>query len=637
MVRAMKRAIRRVAKQSMKRAMKRAGKHASRHRIHCLAHCTLAVLASTASARAFAQTLPPGLPNIPALAGAPGAAFGVPMRAEQDPAQRLLQEQRDRQRRDEIQQAPAQIEVPQPTVVNLPEGADVDTLPDVEPLFKIDHIEFIGDTVLGQRELDAIAAPFIGKELGRNRINLLLRRVTEAFIARGYITTRAYLGAQNLASGTLKINIVDGKVSAFTLNGHPLRPRDPEEPWYTTHGGGLITDAGTAWAFGDSVGDVLRLPDLEQGVDQINRLRRNQAEIQIMPGETPGDSVVAITNHYGDRVFYDIGIDNYGSSQTGTLRYRAGVQANNLIGLQELLSFNFVGTQDSNAVVFSAAAPYGYQTFSYTTSLSEYQQAIGDIALLQGRTFSQILGWNDVLSRSRAGRTSVDVTLTKMRTERTLNGIELTPQDLTVLRVGLNGLRRFVANDQGAAATWDVGVSRGLPWLSASHDSPGIDEVEAHSQFTRLDATATLQVALGTLAGTQWTYRGTLRGQYSRVALFGNEQIFLGGMDSVRGFTEGGIAGDSGFYLRNEAAWQNVPAWHDARVEPYVFVDGGKSHLVAQGGWPTLIGTGVGARAQWRYKTQTVTSEVLLGQALLQPAALGKKATVLLATLNWSL
>ncbi|WP_421381090.1 ShlB/FhaC/HecB family hemolysin secretion/activation protein (plasmid) [Paraburkholderia sp. DD10] len=616
--------------------MKRPIKRATKRRTPRLARCALAILAAAVTARGFAQTPPgpPGLPNAAALGGAP---FGVPMRAEQDPAQRLLQEQRERQRREEIQQAPAQIEVPQPTVVNLPEGADVDTLPDVEPLFRIDRIEFIGDTLLGRSELDAIAAPFIGRQLGRNRINLLLRRVTEAFIARGYITTRAYLGAQNLASGTLKVNIVDGKVSAFTLNGKPLRPRDPDEPWYTTHGGGLVTDAGTAWAFGDSPGDVLRLPDLEQGVDQINRLRRNQAEIQIMPGETPGDSVVAITNHYGDRVFYDIGIDNYGSSQTGTLRYRAGVEADNLIGLQESLSFNYVGTQDSNAVVFSAAAPYGYQTFSYTTSLSEYQQTISDVALLQGRTFSQILGWNDVLTRSRAGRTSVDVTLTKMRTERTLNGIELSPQDLTVLRVGLNGLRRFVAHDQAAAATWDVGVSRGLPWLSASRDTAGIDEVEAHSQFTRLDATATLQVALGTLAGTQWTYRGTLRGQYSRVALFGNEQIFLGGMDSVRGFTEGGIAGDSGFYLRNEAAWQNVPAWHDARLEPYVFLDGGKSHLVAQGGWPTLIGTGVGARAQWRHKTQTVTSEVLLGQALLQPAALGKKATVLLATLNWSL
>ncbi|NYH26380.1 MULTISPECIES: ShlB/FhaC/HecB family hemolysin secretion/activation protein [Paraburkholderia] len=617
----------------MKRTFKRAIRRAVERPAPRLAHCTLAILAGTAAARGYAQT-PPGLPNVGALGG---AAFGVPARVEQDPAQRLLQEQRDRQRRDEIQQPPAQIDVPQQAVVNLPEGADVETLPDVEPLFRIEHIEFIGDTVLGKSELDTIAAPFIGKQLGRNRINLLLRRVTEAFIARGYITTRAYLGAQNLASGTLKVNLVDGKVSAFTLNGHPLRPRDPNEPWYTTHGGGLLTDAGTAWAFADSRGDVLRLPDLEQGVDQINRLRRNKAEIQIMPGETPGDSVVAITNHYGDRVFYDLGIDNYGSSQTGTLRYRAGVEADNLIGLQESLSFNYVGTQDSNAVVFSAAAPYGYQTFSYTTSLSEYQQTISDVALLQGRTFSQTLGWNDVLTRSRAGRTSVDVTLTKMRTERSLNGIDLLPQDLTVLRVGLNGLRRFVAHDQAAAATWDVGVSQGLPWLSASHDGPGIDEVDAHSQFTKLDATATLQVALGTLAGTQWTYRGTLRGQYSHVALFGNEQIFLGGMDSVRGFTEGGIAGDSGFYLRNEAAWQNVPAWRDLQIEPYVFLDGGKSHLVAQGGWPTLMGTGLGARMQWRHNAHTVTSEVLLGQALLQPAALGKKATVLLATLNWSL
>ncbi|WGS51129.1 ShlB/FhaC/HecB family hemolysin secretion/activation protein [Paraburkholderia sp. D15] len=627
----MVRAVTRAISRSLKCGITRTVECAVKRRAPRLAHCTLAILAGTAAARGFAQT-PPGLPNAGALAGLP---FGS--RAEQDPAQRLLQEQRDRQRRDEIQQPPAQIEVQQPPIANLPEGADVETLPDVEPLFKIDHIEFTGDTVLGKSALDAIAAPFIGKHLGRNRINLLLRRVTEAFIARGYITTRAYLGAQNLASGTLKINLVDGKVSAFTLNGHPLRPRDPNEPWYRTHGGGLLTDAGTAWAFADSSGDVLRLPDLEQGVDQINRLRRNQAEIQIMPGETPGDSVVAITNHYGDRVFCDLGIDNYGSSQTGTLRYRAGVEADNLIGLQESLSFNYVGTEDSNAVVFSAAAPYGYQTFSYTTSISEYQQTISDVALLQGRTFSQILGWNDVLTRSRAGRTSVDVTLTKMRTERSLNGMELTPQDLTVLRVGVNGLRRFVAHDQPAAATWDVGISQGLPWLSASHDGSDIDESDAHSQFTKLDATATLQVSLGTLAGTQWGYRATLRGQYSHVALFGNEQIFLGGMDSVRGFTEGGIAGDCGFYLRNEAAWQNVPAWHDVQLEPYVFLDGGKSHLVAQGGWPTLMGTGVGTRLQWRHNARTVTSEVLLGQALLQPAALGKKATVLLATLNWSL
>lgn len=592
--------------------------------------------AGTASPHAHAQLaggLPPG-----AAAGLGGLPPGLAApRVEQDPAQRLLQEQRDRQRRDEIAQPPAQIALPeQPAMPNLPADADIETLPDVAPTFRIDHVEFTGDVILGQRELDRIAAPFVGKQLGRNRINLLLRRLTEAFIARGYITTRAYLGPQNLASGTLKINVVPGRVAALTLNGKPLRPRDPDEKWYQVRGGGLVTEAGTAWAFASGPGDLLRLPDLEQGVDQINRLRRNQAEIQILPGETPGDSVVAISNRSGDRLHYDLGIDNYGSSQTGTMRYRAGVEADNVIGLQESLSLNYVGTTDTNAIVLSAAVPYGYQTFSYTVSMSEYQQAIGDLALLQGRTFSQMLGWNDVLVRSPRGRLSVDVTLNKLRTERDVNGIALSPQNLTVLRVGLNGLARFVARGQGAAATWDVGVSQGLPWLAANHDTSDIGVDDAHSQFTKLDATATLQMSLGTLAGSAWAYRGTLRGQYSRVAMFGNEQIFLGGMSSVRGFTEGGIAGDSGVFARNEAAWQNVPAWRDARIEPYVFLDGGKAHLNAQGGWPTLIGAGLGARAQWRRKSGTVSAEVLVGQALAQPAALGRKATVLLATLNWS-
>lgn len=586
----------------------------------------LAAFATLATAHVYAQS----------VAGLPAAAIDA-ARPVQDPGQRLLQNQRDQQRNNEIGQVPAQIAVPeQPAVPNLPAGADIGSLPDVAPMFRIDRIEFTGDTVLSRRQLDSVAQPFVGKELGRNRINLLLRRLTEAFIAHGYITTRAYLGAQNLASGVLTIRVVAGRVAAFTLNGQPLRPRDPSARPFDTHGGGLLTDAGTAWAFGDSQGDVLRLPDLEQGVDQINRLRRNQAEIQIMPGEAPGDSVVAITNHYGDRLYYTAGVDNYGSAQTGTTRYRAGVEADNVIGLQESVLLNYVGSENSNALVLSAAVPFGYQTLSYTTSVSEYQELIGDSALLDGRTFSQILGWNGVLTRSAAGRMSIDVTLTKMRTERSINGIFLSPQDLTVARAGVNSMHRFVVNDQPAVATWDVGVSQGLPWLAASHDGPDIGSPDAHSQFTMLDATGTAQCAIGHLGPTAWRYQTTLRAQFSPVALFSNNQIFLGGMDTVRGFTEGGESGDSGFYWRNEVVWQNAPAWRDAHLEPYVFLDGGKSHLVAQGGWPTLAGSGVGVRAAWKFRAQTFSGEVLLGRALLQPAVLGSKATVLLATFNWS-
>jgi len=131
-------------------------------------------------------------------------------------------------------------------------------------------------------------------------------------------------------------------------------------------------------------------------------------------------------------------------------------------------------------------------------------------------------------------------------------------------------------------------------------------------------------------------YRGTLSGQFTNVALYGSEQLYLGGMDTVRGFRSGEIAGDRGLYSRNEIAWLNVPAWHDGRVEPYIFCDAGKASLVAVPGFPTLAGAGAGLRAQWLWHRQMLSAEALVGRALTQPAALGPKATLALATINWN-
>lgn len=591
--------------------------------VRTVAACALV----SAAWQAAAQTPPP-----------PGLPPALP--TVQDPGQRLLDEQRARQRQRELDAAPAQIQAAPgalPTIPNLPAGADVESLPETGPTFLIEHVVFAGDTVLSARQLDAVAHPFIGKHLGRNRIDLLLRRLTEAYIAEGYITTRVYLSTpQNLASGTLSVTVVPGRIEGIMLNGAALRPAPPlpKSGLPKTSGGGLLTDAGTAWAFPEGVGDVLRLPDLEQGVDQINRLRRNQAQIQILPGQASGESIVAIENAYGKRFAYNFGIDNYGSSSTGTLRYRAGAEADNVLGFQESFGISYIGTTDSNAVVFSAAVPYGFHTFSYTTSVSEYQQAIGDTALLMGRTFSQSIGWNYVFARSSASRFAVDATLTKLRAERDINDIDLAPQSLTVLRVGVSGLWHFSSHGEPAAFTAETGVAQGVPWLAAVHDAHGIGEADAHAQFTRLDWSATLQMPLGHIGPTAWTYRGTFTGQYSHDALFGNEQLFLGGSDTVRGFTQGSVSGDSGFYLRNECVWTNAPAWRDGHWESYVFVDGGKAHLVAQGGWPTLVGAGAGVRAQWKVRSRLVSGELLAGQALTQPAAMGRKASVVLFTLN---
>ncbi|WP_244136269.1 ShlB/FhaC/HecB family hemolysin secretion/activation protein [Burkholderia sp. BCC0405] len=560
----------------------------------------------------------------------------------QDPAQTIIDQQRRQAQERQLEQPPASVTVQQAAeaTLDIPAGTPVDSIVESGPTFRISRIELqavdskslVLPSGVSRDKLDAIVNVFANHELGTHRINVLLKRLTDAFVEAGYVTTRALLGPQNLASGTLKITIQVGRIEGFTVNGQPIHRLKPGE---ASAGGGWLTDAGYANAFPASPGDPLRLSDIDQGVAQINRLRRNQAAVQILPGQDVGDSVVAINNKSGDRLNFNLGIDNYGSAATGVTRYRAGVEADNLLGLQESLNFTFLDSQDSNALVGSFAIPFGRNTFSYTIADSEYQQLIGTTALLYGRTLSHIFGWNYLVSRSASDIVSTDTTLSWRRTDRVINGVDLDPQRVAVLRVGGNWLHKFVMNDAQGNFTLNGGVSQGLPWFGADHDPHGITRDEAHSQFTKLDATATVTLPLPKLKGATLVYRGALGGQYTNMALFGSEQLYLGGMDTIRGFRSGEIAGDRGFYARNELAWVDVPTWKGGRIEPYVFLDAGKTSLVGTAGFPTLAGVGAGLRAQWQWHTQSLSGELLIGRAVTQPAALGNRATLVLGTLNW--
>ncbi|MEN2473830.1 ShlB/FhaC/HecB family hemolysin secretion/activation protein [Burkholderia sp. GS2Y] len=577
--------------------------------------------------------------HVPAHAQTPPPA-GRPV---QDPAQLIIEQQREQARQRQLEQPPASITVAptSETTLDIPPDTPVNAIAESGPTFAVKQITlqapdgsaFQPPSGVSGKGLEAVVAPFVGQDLGSHRINVLLKRITDVFVEHGFVTTRALLGPQNLATGTLKITIQVGVIESFTINGKAIHRLKPGE---SAAGGGWFTDAGYENAFPTTSGDPLRLSDIDQGVAQINRLRRNQATVQILPGQNPGESIVDIGNKSGDRLYYTLGVDNYGSSATGVTRYRAGVEADNLLGLQESLSVNFLDSLDSNAIVGSFAVPFGRHTFSYTISDSEYQQLIGTTALEYGRTLSHIFGWNYLVGRSVSDITSVDTTLSWRRTDREVNGIDLDPQRVAVLRVGGNWLHKFVMNDAQGNFTANGGVSQGLPWFGANHDPHGITRDEAHSQFTKVDATAAFTLPLPKVGRALLAYRGVLSGQYTNVALFGSEQLYLGGMDTVRGFRSGEIAGDRGFYSRNELAWVNAPAWKDGRIEPYVFFDAGKASLVATSGFPTLAGAGAGVRAQWQWHKQFLSGEVLVGRALTQPAALGSKATLVLATLNWN-
>lgn len=280
------------------------------------------------------------------------------------------------------------------------------------------------------------------------------------------------------------------------------------------------------------------------------------------------------------------------------------------------------------------AVPFAGNMFSYVLADLEYQQSIGTTALEYGRTLSHIFGWNYALDRTEANVVNLDATLSRRRTDREVNDIDPDPQHIAVLRVGGNWMHKFVMSDAPGNVTPDVGISRGLPMLEADHDADDITRDDANSQFTKFDATATFTLPLPKVGSTAFAYRGTVGGQFTNVALYGSEQLYLGGMDTIRGLRSGEIVGDRGFYSRNEIAWVNTPTWHDGRIEPYVFLDVGKASLVAVSSFPTLAPIGAGLRAQWQSCQRMISGELTVGRALTQPASLGPRVTLVLRAAN---
>ena len=98
----------------------------------------------------------------------------------------------------------------------------------------------------------------------------------QAILSRGYIITRALLPEQDLSSRTLRLALVPGVVRQVKL-------ADPSM-WGTWKS-----------AFPTRSGDLLNLRDLEQGLEQMKRIASQDADMQIEPTDTPGESDVVVT------------------------------------------------------------------------------------------------------------------------------------------------------------------------------------------------------------------------------------------------------------------------------------------------------------------------------------------------------
>lgn len=453
--------------------------------------------------------------------------------------QRLLEEQQ--QRLEQLQNLPGERAAPAP-----PETSEPSTC------FDVDRITLQGATRLSDAQQQALTAPYVGRCLHIDDLNALLRDITDHYIAHGHVTTRAYLPRQDFKDGEVEVMVLEGRLEALDSGGEVPTPRE------------------LAMASPADVGEVLDLHDLEQLIDQLNRLPSRQSTLALEPGEAPGASRVRIDSDGGQPFRLSLGRHNDGTDLTGRQQWSLGVEWDSPLGLADQFTAELGqdvtrrSERGSRSRRLSYRVPYGNWNLSWAYSDSDYHAVIeadGFDFDIDGTSERHRLQAERLLIRDDVSTTTGSLALSRVTSRHNILGhrVALSSQTLADVTLGLNHGRRL----GGGLVNADLQWSHGLRHFGARHDGAAVPELTAEqvadlpsAQFEK--TTLTLSYLRPFSLGDQsLRFISLAHGQWSDDELYSPYRLSLGGPYSVRGFQDQSLSGDSGAYWRNEIRWQH--------------------------------------------------------------------------------
>ena len=516
-----------------------------------------------------------------------------------------------------------QIDQDQTRILTSPRGQTVIEVPTHAPAVApkgscqtISLITFLHAPDMSAKGRQRLIAPYIGRCLGLGDVENLLSDITRFYVDKGQPTTRVYIKPQNLKQGELALDVIEGKVERVVLDNH----------------GAHSVNMTTAFAARPDM--VFNLRVFEQGLDQINRLASNNATIDILPGDLPGQSIVRIRNTATFPLHLTLSYDNTGQPSTGRNQGSATVVADDLLHLNDQISYTRRQTvaehkpntdSASNSVLFTV--PYNALTltlgYNDSTYASQTVTAGGTVFKLTGTTRNIFGELDDVVWRDSRSKLDLSATLTDKHNRNYIDDtyLAVSSRNLTVL-----DLKADYTTLVGAGSLkLGFGYSRGLTAFNALKDPSGLADSAPRAQFDKLVASAYLSLPFK-VAGRAYDFTSEIDGQYGFQPLYSSEQTVIGSPFTVRGFLKDSLVADRGVYAQNDVATvlRAVVFKQPVAFRPHVGVDAGYAGS-AGGAGPSgfLAGVSAGVGVQvWRvnvdaYASQSIARAGLRDEGLL--------------------
>jgi len=505
------------------------------------------------------------------------------------------------------------------------EPVDDGRVPTESPCFKVEEITLampkgLGKAVeqAGERALSpdplfpgklSFASTYLqryrGQCIGRDGLNLIVHRLSALLLQKGYTTTRVLIAPQDLSNGKLTLELVPGTI------GH-IR----------------FKDAGTygTWrnAFPTHDGDLLDLRNLEQGLEQMKRVSNQDVDMQIVPGESTGESDVVISVKRLKPWSLSVSVDDSGLKSTGQFQASANLAIYNPLGLSDIFNLSYNHDLDGHPGQYGTrgdsvfyAIPWGNWTFTATASQYHYHQQIAGafadfVSSGLSKTFD--LKAEYLVYRNQVQKNSLEFRTGKYFSQSFIDGspIDVQHRDNSYAEVGWEHKHFFGAAqfDSTLAYRW------GTPWFGAQRDPVSTTPSAPPTFYYHIETLdATLSVPFQ-FAGVPLRYSMTVRAQNSPSVLYPTEYFSIGSRYTVRGFDGNTmLSAEKGAFVRNDL---EAPLFHTGQTL-YLGLDGGEvfgpeaQNLLGR----RLAGAVVGLRGS---PFKNVFYDVFIGGPLYQPA-----------------
>lgn len=374
------------------------------------------------------------------------------------------------------------------------------------------------------------------------------------------MTCRAFLGPQTIHDGVVKIELIEGRTGQVSLTDNHTTRED-----YVRHRLSL------------KKGEVANIHDLNEELLRFNATNDAQLHIVMKAGAEVGmtDYVIAVR----EPQLYQFGIvaDNAGNKSSGL--YRGGFfwQDRSLTGNRDALFLSTMASQGTKSFAAGYTAPLDRMGskigVNYTTNSVHITDGALEPLEVRGHSYAYDLFVTNPVVTSETVRSEIGLDYGYQHSRTDFLGMPWVDDTVQTLQAFYDQL------DYGRSTIWYQKHAYAIGKAQTMQGDRNFGKYNMNGLFRKHFA-----------HGQSWTMR--VDGQLSSTQYLPSAEMFyIGGMYSVRGYTESLLGGDGGLSMGLE---YSVPVTKG--LEAYLFLDGGRVWGSSAFGDRSLAGTGCGLK-----------------------------------------